>query len=254
MRGAQSVPVHQVGTRVLTALRLVALALAAALLSQGCTAVEPTVPSPVPVQVGTPSVQAEPSPSTSPVIEASPTATGTSTPEAAATMSPSPSPPVADQPTYLVQAGDTLFGLARRFALPPADLARINGLPPDAHLRVGQTLRLPDGVWSDALGIRLISPEPGSAVRAPVAVEGTAATFESTVLVEVLAADGAELGQGIATAQSPDVGQHGLFQVAVAFPPSPSERNATLRVYWPSPRDGLPRDEIRVPLTLLPER
>jgi LysM repeat protein len=44
--------------------------------------------------------------------------------------------------TYTVAAGETLYALARRVGVRPAELAAWNGLPPTVALRAGQTLRL----------------------------------------------------------------------------------------------------------------
>jgi LysM repeat protein len=45
---------------------------------------------------------------------------------------------------YVVQKGDTLRSLSSRHGIPVAVLARDNRLAPDAHLKVGQTLRIDD--------------------------------------------------------------------------------------------------------------
>src|SRR5439155_6667767 len=144
-----------------------------------------------------------------------------------------------------------LSTLARRFGSSVPELSRLNDLPADGSIRAGQELKLPSGVWSDRLGIRVLKPEARSRVRAPVTVEGTAATFEGQVVVEMLAADGALLGKAAVKATGGGAGEHGPFQATVDLPASSTERSVTLRVYWPSPRDGSPTDEIRIPLTLV---
>ncbi|WP_223650302.1 lytic transglycosylase domain-containing protein [Hymenobacter psoromatis] len=59
---------------------------------------------------------------------------------------PAPTPPAAARPDfthpYLVAPGETLYGLARRVGVRPAELAAWNNLPPDAGLRAGQMLHL----------------------------------------------------------------------------------------------------------------
>ncbi len=44
---------------------------------------------------------------------------------------------------YIVQKGDTVYAIGRRFGLPPKEIIRVNQLPPPHHLEVGQRLRLP---------------------------------------------------------------------------------------------------------------
>lgn len=56
-----------------------------------------------------------------------------------------PAPPSgAPAATYRVQPGDTLYGLASRLGVTPAQLAGLNGLSPTSFLYVGQLLRLPE--------------------------------------------------------------------------------------------------------------
>jgi LysM repeat protein len=146
--------------------------------------------------------------------------------------------------SYTVKEGDTLSALARQYRSTVADLARANGLAPDATIRVGQGLRLPAGVWSDRLGIRVSKPAPGAKITAPVTVEGK-------VIVEVLAADGSSLGKLSVKTTGGGVGDHGDFRASVPLPASSAGSPVTIRLYWPSPRDGVPMDEVRIPVTML---
>lgn len=149
-----------------------------------------------------------------------------------------------------MQEGDTLSGLASRIGVPAAEIARLSGIAADAPLRTGQELQLPSGTWSDRLGIRLTSPQPGARVRSPITVDGTAATFEGQVLIEVIGADGVPVAGASATAAMPDPGRHGPFRAQVAVPVTGPEQQVVLRLYWRSPRDGAPTDDTRIPLIL----
>lgn len=67
----------------------------------------------------------------------------------AAPEQPEPTPPdsggVSQQTTYVVVAGDTLFGIAQRYSVTVADLAAQNGITETTVLEVGQTLIIPVG-------------------------------------------------------------------------------------------------------------
>ena len=54
----------------------------------------------------------------------------------------------ADAEIYSVQAGDHLWGLARKFGTTVRELQVLNGLGKDAALQIGQQLRLPAGISS----------------------------------------------------------------------------------------------------------
>ncbi|MFN3232222.1 MAG: peptidoglycan DD-metalloendopeptidase family protein [Alphaproteobacteria bacterium] len=60
---------------------------------------------------------------------------------------PPPVRAVAQEPPasgeYVVQRGDTVYAIGRKFGLPPKEIIRLNNLPPPHHLEVGQRLRLP---------------------------------------------------------------------------------------------------------------
>ena len=89
------------------------------------------LPSPRPEPVPTP-----PTPASRPVVLA----------PVPVRPAPAPTPPAAAKPDftnpYLVATGETLYGLARRVGVRPAELAAWNSLPPDAGLRAGQLLHL----------------------------------------------------------------------------------------------------------------
>jgi murein DD-endopeptidase MepM/ murein hydrolase activator NlpD len=154
---------------------------------------------------------------------------------------------------YTVREGDTLTGLSRQYGVPVVELAQSNSMPADAQLRTGQTLQLPAGIWSAEKRIRVTRPATSASVRSPVVVEGTAATFESAIVVELLdPTAAAPLAQATVRVANADVGLHGPFKTELAVPAGSAARSVIIRVYWTSPRDGSPLDEVRVPVTLAP--
>jgi len=86
-----------------------------------------------------------PSPSAAPPAEAAarPVA-GVAPPPPPPTSSLSAAPPAAAPlpATYVIQAGDTITAIARRFSLDPVALSQLNGIPWNATIWVGQVLRL----------------------------------------------------------------------------------------------------------------
>ncbi len=52
-------------------------------------------------------------------------------------------PPVSSQQTYVIQSGDTLFSVARRFGVSVQEIANLNGIRDAGQIRVGQVLRIP---------------------------------------------------------------------------------------------------------------
>lgn len=96
------------------------------------------VERPAPVVRPAPVARPTPVPAPAPVAAAAKPVGPASRPVAAAPAAAVP--PAA--PTHTVQAGETLYALARRYSLRPADLATWNQLTATAGLRPGQVLRL----------------------------------------------------------------------------------------------------------------
>jgi LysM repeat protein len=202
-----------------------------------------------PVAVVTPTVSA-------PGGNVSPTA-ATAGPTAAVAASPAATAAPGQASTgYTVQEGDTLFALSRRTGVPVAEIARANDIAPDSMLRIGQQLQLPAGSPStgappQGTSIVVASPERGATVRSPVVIQGSASTFEGVVNIEVLDSAGALIATGSTIASQPETGRAGPYRAEIIVPGPAESRQITLRVFWRSPRDGTPMDEVRVPLTLV---
>jgi hypothetical protein len=93
----------------------------------------------------------------------------------------------------------------------------------------------PDNRLEEA--ILILEPGPGSVVTSPVRVAGESnPTFEQSLAVRLVLADGTELAVAPAQIQS-ELGQRGPFEVEVPFPVGePSQ--GVIQVYSTSPRDG----------------
>lgn len=98
--------------------------------------------------------------------------------------------------------------------------------------------------------ILIESPLPEARVAAPLRITGTANTFEASLIIEVLDADGNTLTRKIVTATSGS-GTRGTFDTEIGFDTA-GEQAGTLYAYEASAEDGSPIHQVRVPLTLLP--
>jgi len=94
------------------------------------------------------------------------------------------------------------------------------------------------------------SPLPEARVAAPLRITGTANTFEASLIIEVLDADGTTLTRKIVTATSGS-GTRGTFATEIGFDTA-GEQAGTLYAYEASAEDGSPIHQVRIPLTLLP--
>lgn len=98
----------------------------------------------------------------------------------------------------------------------------------------------------------LMEPYSGESVSSPIKVSGEVRVFESVVSLRLRDADGHILFDGIAMAQSPDMGQFGPFEREIAYLyQKPTDTTVWLDVFWNSPKDGSEMDLISIPLTLV---
>ncbi|MBN1888749.1 MAG: lamin tail domain-containing protein [Thermoflexales bacterium] len=104
---------------------------------------------------------------------------------AASPVPPRPTPTLTPFPhtVYVVQSGDTLSALSRRFDVSLADLLAANGLSIDAVLHVGQELLIP----TDDSASSGLSPSPGPVASLTPSPSPTPASSELAPLADVAA-------------------------------------------------------------------
>ena len=129
---------------------------------------------------------------------------------AAATTATAPAAPRLTAPTpaaagvparYTVAKGETLFGIARRFGLSPAELLLLNHLPDGGAVRVGQEIQLrPDEAGATAAA-PAGAPRPAAAAPEAPAVKINPA--KEAQLATVTAATPAEKKEEAAEARTP---------------------------------------------------
>ena len=92
----------------------------------------------------------------------------------------------------------------------------------------------------------LESVAPGDVVTSPVRVTGESNTFEATLRIRILGADGSVLADTFGTATS-GTGTWGTFAENVAFAKGANTEGKVV-VFWDSPKDGSPQDVTEVPV------
>jgi germination protein M len=94
------------------------------------------------------------------------------------------------------------------------------------------------------------SPAPGATVTSPLAIRGTANTFEATFMVELRPEQGEPLYKNFVTATSGN-GTRGTFEKTLDFAVD-REQPGTLVVYENSAEDGSVMNEVQIPVTIRP--
>lgn len=98
--------------------------------------------------------------------------------------------------------------------------------------------------------IEVTRPLRGQQVVSPIEISGQAMVFENRVSFRLRKGANEMLGEGVAVATSPDVGQSGPFVGTLAFAPQPEGTTAFLEVFSVRPQDGAPDHVVTIPLEL----
>jgi cell wall-associated NlpC family hydrolase len=137
---------------------------------------------------------------------------------------------------YTVNSGDTLWGIAKKFSLPVDQLASANGLDPNAPLKIGKQLLIPQGGANPAPSAQMgwWARITGSGVNlrsGPSTGAAKTGALTKDQLVEILAKEGdwiqIKLGSGAIGWVSADYAKVGATKTAVAPPPPPPARSSS---------------------------
>lgn len=90
----------------------------------------------------------------------------------------------------------------------------------------------------------------GSQLASPFIVEGTGIAFENTINWRLLGGDGGKLLEGFVTADAPDIGQAGAFEIRAFLIHPPRTTTGTLEVLEYSAKDGSPTHVVKIPVRL----
>jgi len=169
---------------------------------------------------------------------------------------------------HIVQRGDTVYGIARRYGVEPAAIIAANGLLNPHRLLVGQRLIIPGIVPTPVPSpprptptppspqatpspipcppcqcptaelITIDTPTQGITITSPVTVTGLGVGFEGNLSVRILDATGFEIGSGYATITAGGMGEQGPYMGVVTFTVPHTTQMGRVQVYSVSPRDG----------------
>ncbi len=90
--------------------------------------------------------------------------------------SPAPAQPVPTQAAHVVESGDTVYSIARRYQVDMADLVRLNGISASYNISPGQRLLLPGQALAVAGLLAATGTKLSSAAAAPAAQPTAQAT------------------------------------------------------------------------------
>ena len=90
----------------------------------------------------------------------------------------------------------------------------------------------------------------GTLLASPFIVKGTGLAFESTINWRLLDGNGGIVEKGFVTADAPDIGQAGAFEIRAFILQVPRTSTGTLEVLEYSAKDGEPIHVVRIPVRL----
>jgi hypothetical protein len=97
--------------------------------------------------------------------------------------------------------------------------------------------------------IRVSSPTANDVLSLPITIKGEARVFENQMRYRLIECDGDVLAEGVATAQSPDMGLYGPFEITVDILPDPQGKEGCIEVFSASPKDGSDINIVQLPIT-----
>jgi len=95
--------------------------------------------------------------------------------------------------------------------------------------------------------IIVTAPTQNSEIANPVTVRGQARTFENSVAIRLVHADGTVLAENFTTADAPDIGQFGPFEISLSYPAN-TQGSGQIEVFQYSAKDGSEIDKVTVPV------
>jgi len=100
-----------------------------------------------------------------------------------------------------------------------------------------------------SINIEVLAPRDDDEVEAGFIVNGNARVFENTVNIRLLDSEGEILVETFSTANAPDIGQFGPFEIEIEYETEDSK--GTLEVFQISPKDGEEVDKVTIPLLFI---
>lgn len=101
---------------------------------------------------------------------------------------------------------------------------------------------------SDTGNIVVFEPDPNDGVGLPLVITGRARVFENTLSYRLTDGNGVVLAEGFTTADAPDIGQFGEFEITANYD-EPATDAGTLKVFNYSARDGSEENVVSIPVS-----